>query len=379
LKSVLLICSAAVSIPAGRDPLLTPSVPRACNPGRALRYIGRRPDAHRMRSHQGFPLAVLGFLARLRPRLSLNNRPSLTPEAQAAAQVTVGRIQPQVRRSERPALKIFISHASEDKTTLVLPLVQALKTDDLDVWYDEYELTIGDSLAQKIDQGIAECDYGIVILSEAFFAKSWPRVELDALISREIGARSKVVLPIWHGVDAAYVQRFSPILAAKLAANSKAGTTALVSQIRRAVGLSFDPAANETKKVRSLMELQDDLMRHLDSLRYTLTDRFPEEIRTGHLDVTRWQELRDVDEWIGTYRYHFPKAVREALAELLQNYQKRLNEHLDFLRSVLQSGAPRGANSPTAYEHQRRLQALIDNFDKEATALRNVRWLEAIQ
>jgi hypothetical protein len=43
-----------------------------------------------MRFHQGFPLAVLGFLARLRPRLSLNNRPSLTPEAQAAAQVTVG-------------------------------------------------------------------------------------------------------------------------------------------------------------------------------------------------------------------------------------------------------------------------------------------------
>jgi hypothetical protein len=42
-----------------------------------------------MRFHQGFPLAVLGFLARLRPRLSLNNRPSLTPEAQAAAQVTV--------------------------------------------------------------------------------------------------------------------------------------------------------------------------------------------------------------------------------------------------------------------------------------------------
>jgi len=39
LKSVLLICSAAVSIPAGRDPLLTPSVPRACSrPGRiALR------------------------------------------------------------------------------------------------------------------------------------------------------------------------------------------------------------------------------------------------------------------------------------------------------------------------------------------------------
>jgi hypothetical protein len=258
-------------------------------------------------------------------------------------------------------------------------LVQSLKSDGIDVWYDEYELTIGDSLAQKIDQGIAECDYGIVIISESFFAKSWPRVELDALLSREIGVRSKVVLPIWHGVDATYVQRFSPILAAKLAANSKVGTTALVSQIRRAVGLSFDPAYSETKHVRSLMELQDDLMRHLDSLRYTLTDKYQEQIKTGHLDVTQWQELRDVDEWFGTYRYHFPKVVREALAEMLQNYQQRLNEHLDFLRSVLQSGAPLAANSPTAYEHQRRLHDLIDNFDKQATVLRNVRWLDATE
>ena len=274
-------------------------------------------------------------------------------------------------------MKIFISHASEDKTTLVLPLVQALKSDDLDVWYDDYELTIGDSLAHKIDQGIAACDYGIVILSESFFAKTWPRVELDALLSREIGTRFKVILPIWHGVDEAYVQKFSPILSAKLAANSKAGTTALVSQIRRAVGLSFGPASSETKHVRSLMELQDDLMRHLDSLRYTLTDRYQEEVNTGHLDVTRWQELRDLDEWFGTYRYHFPKVVREALVELLQNYLQRLNEHLDFLGSVLQSGVVREANSPIAYEHQRRLHALIDNFDEQATALRNVRWLDA--
>jgi hypothetical protein len=44
---------------------------------------------------------------------------------------------------------VFISHASEDKDSIVRPLSNALVTEGLDVWYDEFELRIGDSLRQK--------------------------------------------------------------------------------------------------------------------------------------------------------------------------------------------------------------------------------------
>ena len=41
---------------------------------------------------------------------------------------------------------VFISHASEDKEEVARPLAEALRKNGLSVWYDEFELKIGDSL-----------------------------------------------------------------------------------------------------------------------------------------------------------------------------------------------------------------------------------------
>lgn len=50
---------------------------------------------------------------------------------------------------------VFISHTSEDKEDFVEPLVNALREAGLNVWYDRFELKLGDSLRAKIDQGLA--------------------------------------------------------------------------------------------------------------------------------------------------------------------------------------------------------------------------------
>jgi hypothetical protein len=76
---------------------------------------------------------------------------------------------------------LFICHVSEDKDDFVAPLAAELR-EKYDVWYDDYELTLGDSLPEKIDDGLKRCDLGIVVLSKAFFAKKkWARKELDGL------------------------------------------------------------------------------------------------------------------------------------------------------------------------------------------------------
>ena len=54
---------------------------------------------------------------------------------------------------------VFISHASEDKDSVVRPLALALKEKGVNVWYDEFELKIGDSLRRKIDQGLSKSRY----------------------------------------------------------------------------------------------------------------------------------------------------------------------------------------------------------------------------
>lgn len=111
---------------------------------------------------------------------------------------------------------VFISHASEDKEGVVRPLATQLREQRLAVWYDEFELRIGDSLRRKIDAGIAQARFGIVVLSKPFFAKGWPAYELDGLVTMSLSGR-QVLLPLWHEISKDEVVSASPSLADKVA------------------------------------------------------------------------------------------------------------------------------------------------------------------
>lgn len=111
---------------------------------------------------------------------------------------------------------VFISHASEDKDPVVRPLANALKDGGLRVWYDEFELRIGDSLRRKIDMGLAKSRFGVVVLSRAFFGKGWTNYELDGIVTRAVSGE-QVLLPIWHDITKKEVIDYSPSLADKLA------------------------------------------------------------------------------------------------------------------------------------------------------------------
>ncbi len=118
---------------------------------------------------------------------------------------------------------VFISHASEDKDEVVRPLAESLRAGGLDVWYDEFELRIGDSLRRKIDLGLARSRFGIVVLSQAFFGKGWTNYELDGLVTRSINGE-QILLPIWHNITKQQLISYSPSLADKVARNTVSNT-----------------------------------------------------------------------------------------------------------------------------------------------------------
>jgi len=118
---------------------------------------------------------------------------------------------------------VFISHASEDKDEIVRPLAYALRKEGLKVWYDEFELKIGDSLRRKIDMGLSRSKFGIVVLSNNFIKKGWTNYELDGIITKA-NTGEQVVLPIWHNITKKEVIAFSPSLADKLARNTSSYT-----------------------------------------------------------------------------------------------------------------------------------------------------------
>jgi TIR domain-containing protein/carbohydrate binding protein with CBM35 domain len=121
-----------------------------------------------------------------------------------------------------------------------LPLARELKRRGISVWLDNQQLTIGDSLSRKIDEGLARARFGVVVLSRSFFAKHWPQKELEGLETRETATGTKVILPVWHGVKFEDVTRYSLTLAARLAADTRDGIPATADQIQRALEAAPD-------------------------------------------------------------------------------------------------------------------------------------------
>ncbi len=107
---------------------------------------------------------------------------------------------------------LFISHASEDKDSLVRPLAILLERLSVKVWYDEFSLKLGDNLSLSIDKGLQESRYGLLILSKSFLAKNWTDYEYRSLLSRQIEGE-RVLLPLWYDIDKEDVKKYSLYLA----------------------------------------------------------------------------------------------------------------------------------------------------------------------
>jgi len=118
--------------------------------------------------------------------------------------------------SQEKEYDFFISHAWEDKEAVAKPLADALIAKGAKVWLDKYAMTVGDSLRQSIDDGLAHSRYGIVILSETYFKKFWTGKELNGLFAKQEDGK-KVILPVWHNISKDKVKEYSPILADMLA------------------------------------------------------------------------------------------------------------------------------------------------------------------
>lgn len=158
----------------------------------------------------------------------------------------------------------FISHASEDKPLVAAPLAHYFRSVGFKIWYDDFSLRVGDSILGEINRGLGDSDFGIVILSPAFFSKPWPKRELAALIATAGDGR---VLPVWHQVTAADVAHASPILADIKAISTARGLNAVAESLirasypRRLKSLPISNYAEETERGRAEgMRILSDLL-----------------------------------------------------------------------------------------------------------------------
>lgn len=82
-------------------------------------------------------------------------------------------------------------------------------------------------MRRKIDKGLANSRFGIVVLTKDFFRKGWTNYELDGIVSKAVSG-DQIILPIWHNITKKELLEFSPSLADKVARST---TTHTVEEI----------------------------------------------------------------------------------------------------------------------------------------------------
>ena len=64
------------------------------------------------------------------------------------------------------------------------------------MWFDQWEIRVGDSLLGRIGGGIRSNDFLMVLLSPDSVKSEWVKKELSEAMSREIAEKRVVVLPV---------------------------------------------------------------------------------------------------------------------------------------------------------------------------------------
>lgn len=106
----------------------------------------------------------------------------------------------QVERGAKRTAKpdIFISHSSRDKAAAV-HLAKTLNFCALDVWLDDWELEVGQSLTDEIAKAMNDSRYIAILITENYNQTVWTKTEYKKALSREQKENRTVMLPLIVG------------------------------------------------------------------------------------------------------------------------------------------------------------------------------------
>ena len=90
---------------------------------------------------------------------------------------------------------IFLSHSSVDKE-IVRKLADDLLACEVDVWLDEWEIEVWDSIFKAINDGLENSRYVALVITSSFIKSKWVSEEVQSAFVRQVGSGEKVVLPM---------------------------------------------------------------------------------------------------------------------------------------------------------------------------------------
>ena len=132
--------------------------------------------------------------------------------------------------------KAFLCYGGED-LTLAKKIAEDLQCNGIETWWDKWCIRSGDSLRQKIDEGLGKCTHFIVLLTPTSLTKPWVNQEMDAGLVRKIRDQCRFI-PLRHDLAA---EKLPPLLSGTLSpdlSDFEAGMKKLINDIH---GVALSP------------------------------------------------------------------------------------------------------------------------------------------
>jgi hypothetical protein len=98
------------------------------------------------------------------------------------------------QNEKKERFKVFLSYSSDDKEK-AQKIYHELIQKNINVWLDDYELSLGDSLIDRIKNAISASDYMVVILSKNSVKSTWMSHELGHYLYN-FSRRDITLLPV---------------------------------------------------------------------------------------------------------------------------------------------------------------------------------------
>jgi|GEM_PF-3601449 len=122
----------------------------------------------------------------------------------------------EMTKGETPAF--FVSYDARNRDQIARPIAARLSAIGEPVWFDDFNLRPGDNLRQTIEDGLLKCRQCVLLVTKELLSnEAWAKVEYDAIFSREVSEKRKIIVPVWVDVTRAEVEAFSLSLANKFA------------------------------------------------------------------------------------------------------------------------------------------------------------------
>lgn len=245
-------------------------------------------------------------------------------------------------------MPVFISYSHSDKT-FVDKLAATLVRNRAHVWVDTWELNVGDSILQRVQDALTEASALLVILSKASVESDWCRKELNAGLMRELSENKVIVLPVLiedctiplflrEKMYADFRTNFDDGLR-KLLDGVSAVTNADQSRIDDAGG-SLDWGV-DWKYEDGLFQIRFTIVQCPKNLEMTFLTEI--EVFCNEAATRRYRQYDEAGlDWIG----------RAVIAEFLHNFadQAQPTVVLDDTKPVIFGGTSKDKNSDASFE-----------------------------